>query len=517
MGIFGPPDVEKMEVKRNVGGLIKALRYKKNDVRKAAAAALGKIGDARAVEPLIATLKDKYFKLRQTAAWALGYIGDARAVEPLIAVLKDEEKDLDLQWAAAWALERLGWKPDQGENGAWYWIAKRDWEKTVALGFSAVEPLISVLKGADVDGDARQAAASALGKIGDTRALEPLIAALKNVINGVRQAAAEALGNIGDARALEPLIAVLKKKEADWEEKYSYVRPAAARALGNIRDSRALGSLITALKDGNKSVRQAAVGALEQLGWKPDQGEDGAWYWIAKRDWRNAVALGPPAVEPFITVLKDEDLNICQAAAVALGKIGNGWALEPLIAALKDGRDDMRLAAADAIVKFGAYAVEPLIAVLKNKGEEWDMRLAAADAMVKIDDTRAQEPLIAILIDKTLYTSHDAARALGQLGWKPDQGEAGARYWTFMGDYEKAAALGALAVEPLIAVLKDEDWHTRQAAAVALVGIYRAGTLDEPSKKRILAVRHEIVQPHHDLIPVCLPHEDSGIGLDFPL
>jgi len=117
-----------------------------------------------------------------------------------------------------------------------------------------------------------------------------------------------------------------------------------------------------------------------------------------------------------------------------------------------------------------------------------------------------------------LNTQDVAAGALRQLGWKPDQGEAGAWYWTFEGDYKKAAALGALAVEPLIGVLKREkDLHARQAAAAALIGIYRAGTLDEPSKKRILTVRQDIVQPHHDMIPVCLPHEDYGIGLDFPL
>jgi len=447
MGIFGPPNVEKMEVKRNVGGLIKALRHEKHDVRQAAARALGRIGDARAVEPLIAALKDKYFKLRETAAWALGYIGDARAVEPLIAVLKDKEKGLDLRQAAAWALEQLGWKPDQGEDGAWYWIVRRDWEKAVALGFPAVEPLIAVLKDAYEDGDVRQAAAGALGKIGDARALEPLIAALKDGSSGVRQAVAEALGKIGDVRALEPLIAVLKKKGADWEEKYSYVRPAAARALGNIRDSRALESLITALKDGNKNVRQAAAGALEQLGWNPDQGEDGAWYWIAKRDWRKAVALRSQAVEPFIAVLKDEDLDVCQAAAVALGKIGNSRALEPLIASLKDGRNDMRLAAADAIVKLGACAVEPLIAVLKKKEEERHMRLAAIDVIVKIDDIRAIEPLIAVLEDMDQYERSAAV--------------------------ERIVKIGAHAVKPLIAVLRAEGKGAiaYQAAADAIVKI----------------------------------------------
>jgi HEAT repeat protein len=50
----------------------------------------------------------------------------------------------------------------------------------------------------------RQAAAEALGQIGDTSAVEPLIAALRDASLGVRRAAADALGQIGDRRALEP-------------------------------------------------------------------------------------------------------------------------------------------------------------------------------------------------------------------------------------------------------------------------------------------------------------------------
>ena len=60
MGIFDlfKPNVEKLEKKKDVHGLIKALRYKKDewdedDVRRSAADALGKIKDERAVEPLI--------------------------------------------------------------------------------------------------------------------------------------------------------------------------------------------------------------------------------------------------------------------------------------------------------------------------------------------------------------------------------------------------------------------------------------------------------------------------------
>jgi HEAT repeat protein len=64
MGLFGPPNIEKMKAKRDVEGLIKALAYKSGyiceefEVRKAAADALGQIGDIRAIQPLYYALHD---------------------------------------------------------------------------------------------------------------------------------------------------------------------------------------------------------------------------------------------------------------------------------------------------------------------------------------------------------------------------------------------------------------------------------------------------------------------------
>ncbi|HEX9697363.1 MAG TPA: HEAT repeat domain-containing protein [Actinomycetota bacterium] len=71
-----PPNVEDLEATRDVEGLIKALGHKKrSDLRRAAAEALGKLGDARAVEPLIAALADKSGPARETAAEALNRLG----------------------------------------------------------------------------------------------------------------------------------------------------------------------------------------------------------------------------------------------------------------------------------------------------------------------------------------------------------------------------------------------------------------------------------------------------------
>ena len=80
----------------------------------------------------------------------------------------------------------------------------------------------------------RRWAAEALGKIGDPRAVEPLIPLLKpgNYI----ETTIIALGEIGDRRAVMPLIEYLNNSTINDSEE----EEAAARALGKIGDPRAV-------------------------------------------------------------------------------------------------------------------------------------------------------------------------------------------------------------------------------------------------------------------------------------
>ena len=309
MGLFGPPNVEKMRAKGNVMGLIKALGYQKDwQTGLAAASALGELKDGRAVEPLVAVLKDGYYLQRETAARALGEIGDARAVAPLVAVLGDDystvrgaasqalvrigahaveplvaalkDSDSDVRVAAAQGLAGIGLPPDL-RTQAWHAVILGDWERAIALGSVAVEPFFAALR--DSDEDVRKAAAQGLAGIGlspDPRALalhavilgeweraialgsvavEPLVAALKDGHYPQRAAAARALGEIGDARAVEPLVAALK--DSSW-----HVRKAAAQALGEIGDARAVKPLVPLLKDSSSYVQEAAAQALVRIG-----------------------------------------------------------------------------------------------------------------------------------------------------------------------------------------------------------------------------------------------------------
>jgi HEAT repeat protein len=412
----------------------------------------------------------KDWNVRKAAAGALAKIGDARAVESLIAALKDEA--YYVRQTAAEALGKIGWKPEKSEAGALYLIARGKWDQCVKIGAPAVEPLIAALKDGDLD--VRLGATAALAKIG-APAVEPLIAALKDGDLDVRLGATAALAKIG-APAVEPLIAALK--DGDWN-----VRQAAAGALGEI-GAPAVEPLIAALKDGDWWVRGAAAKALRKIGWKPDKSEAGAHYLIAQGKWDECVKIGAPAVEPLIAAFKDGDLDVRRAAAGALGAIGDARAVEPLIAALKDG--------------------------------DFDVRWAAARALGEIGDARAVEPLIAALKDEVSHRRWAAAEALGKIGWKPDKSEAGAHYLIAQRKWDECVKIGAPAVEPLIAALKDRGSGVRKAAAEALVRLCREGGLGAAQRQLILGQRNAISEPHCDSF-TCNFHADGGIGVPFPL
>jgi hypothetical protein len=225
----------------------------------------------------------------------------------------------------------------------------------------AVEPLVAVLK--DVDYGVRENAAKALGK----DAVEPLIATLKDPDPNARISAAKALAEIGP-EAVEPLIAALEDPNPD-------ARFLAADALGKIKDPRAVEPLVAVLKDADYGVRENA-----------------------------AKALGKDAVEPLIATLKDPDSSVRQNAAEALGNIkdpgfpafGFTAAVKPLAAALKDSDSNVRKSAAKALGEIkDPDAVEPLIAALKDPDSY--VQKSAANALVKIEDPRGVRAALALL------------------------------------------------------------------------------------------------------------------------
>jgi HEAT repeat protein len=501
MGLFGPPNVEKLKAKGDITGLTKALSYRKGywasrppsqikylsgkaldlyhkdgQVRKQAAIALGQIGGTHAIEALVEAIRDSWVReaavvalvkigapavealslslndnlslVRINAAKALGQIKDERAIDPLITLLKDT--DLGVRIEAAQALEKLGWQPGRDENGAVYWAGLQRWERCVEIGSPALEALLTMLSGSN-DWQLRIKVINALGQIGDQGAVEALTAILKQNDWNLSQAAATALGQIGShlaefslrPRIVEALIAALKEGRGNSQE----LHKVAAAALGQIGDPGAIEALKTALKDKSSAIRLAAAEGLEKLDWQPAQDEAGAAYWATREKWDQCLAMGAAAVPALITTLTyAESLTAKSGAANALGEIGDPHAIVPLVGVfVYHSNDIVGEAAKAALVKFGAPAVPKLVSALGD--ENGGYRTAAGATLVKIG-LPAVDPLIGELYNR-------------RPGGRPSTiGERGAQ-----GAEEALFRIGEPAVNGLVVALFSPHIWVRAAAA----------------------------------------------------
>ena len=271
------PDIEKLRRKRDVSGLIRALRYQSYEVIDPAADALAELRESAAVEPLVGALRRR----RLTGGGrhvivALGELGDSRAVGPLLEVLReqpflsDDERNL-----AASALAKLGdhraLEPlmillEESQT------AGEVLDAIASFGETAVEPLIRVL----VAGRRNSAykAPAILATIGDKRAVEPLISVLGYFEGPI---AASALARIGDQQAIRPILhQLLKCQEEDHSiAQVNYVSPVFERALGFARPLAALGdegisALIAAKNNDYVTVKKAAEHVLKEAGYQSD-------------------------------------------------------------------------------------------------------------------------------------------------------------------------------------------------------------------------------------------------------
>lgn len=198
----------------------------------------------------------------------------------------------------------------------------------------------------DPDWVVRREAVITLGEMGDERCVEPLAKALRDGDWQVREVAIEAMGQVGSP-AVDTLLRLLR----DWD-----VRKYAILSLGKIRDERVLDPLMLQLR--NDEFKDDAINAL--------------------------VELGEPSVPKLIAALKDRDETVRKSAVLALGRIKNSDAIDPLIQMLSD--------------------------------QDWFTRLTAAAALESIGDERGREAIKPLLKDPDMVVKMRVERILAK--WK---------------------------------------------------------------------------------------------------
>ena len=202
--------------------------------------------------------------------------------------------------------------------------------------------------------------------------------------------------------------------------------------------------LIHALNDDAENVRREAMMALERIG-----------------DSR--------ATEPLIQQLQNPDITIQEEAITALGRIGDKKAVSPLIQTLNNQHIGIRWKAAEALGKIGdPKATEPLIQTLQDPDKT--IQEEAITALGRIRDKKAVSPLIQTLNSQHIGIRSRSAEALGKIG----DPKATEPLIQTLQDPDKTiqeeaiTALGRIALDPLIQDLRGDDQNLRDSAIIAL-------------------------------------------------
>ncbi len=465
---------------KSLGRRIILTRRAKNpepQTRERAVEELGEIGDPRDFDLIASALHDDVVTVRKSAAHALAKMGDHRAVKSLSDVLVDptmrgswqtevilalealhdpvavnacvasmSSKDVAVRRAAAAALGNFGATEaaealvkafEDGDNG----VVREAIRAVTKIGQPAVPTLIRILE--QGWGNAKAAAAEALGAIGDPRAVPTLIAALKDKDSYLQIAVAKALSKFDDPRVVGPLAEALEetsiaafyygvREEAELglvrmgkralkplidllRNPHGKSRPFIAAMLGQISDPHSRDALMDASRDPDPEVRKAVVKSLmtgfpdrglevalaalddpdfyvrnvaadllTKANWQPDSQANRALYLAAMGRHRQIPELvGAEGVPILLKGLRDANAAVRRNAAIALGRCRDPQLLESLRTAAMDERDtEVQRALVDAIQTHGAAGIESLVFLLE--GGDWPMRRLAGMALASL-------------------------------------------------------------------------------------------------------------------------------------
>ena len=311
-------------------------------------------------DELIAVLKsgEATRKDKADACRLLSFIATKKAVPALAGLLADEE----LNHMARYALEPI---PDRAVDDA----------LLDALGKLKGKPLVGVI--------------GSIGVRGERRAVKPLAKMLKSSDAMVAQAAARALGNIGDAAAAKALSGAL------------------AGAVGDAKLTVCEGMLRCAESLGGKE----AAGIYDQLRKlkAPHQARAGGL--------RGAILTRKDGLDLLKEYLKSKDYILFSAAVQASGEMPGAKVIAALTNQLAKLSSDNQILILGTLAVRGDAAAIPAIAKAAESGDK-AVRIAAIEAMPPIGDASAVPALVELLDDPDADIAQAAQANLAAMSGK---------------------------------------------------------------------------------------------------
>lgn len=360
--------------------------------------ALVRIGEPAAAPRIVPLLDDVV--MAGAAADALGQLGDEDAIAPLVAALERPDAPTVAIVDALVTIHHQ-YELTSGAGGHVEDLVRRattpratdrllaDVQRSSGVHLRNVVTVLGWLRGEGTE----RALAHLLGKASVNHEVvealvrfgSPMVDLLTEQLASpdleTRRAAVTALGRIGDRRAVGALVGVLAAGERDL-----FVSVAAA--LARLGDGRAFEPLLELLGDADVAVRQAAVGALN--------------------------SIGDPATAPRVArLLDDPDRNVRESAVRIAGYFGYPACAEQLLARGADPDEGVRAAAMEHLPYLDDPRV-PLLLFSTVSADTPRVRAAAAHALACVDAPGVSEALHTALQDTDAWVRYFAAQSIGR-------------------------------------------------------------------------------------------------------
>jgi len=501
--------------------LVEKLNDSNPSIQHAAAISLGRYGRAEAIEELIKPkiFRSTYHQIRWAAVAAVGRLGDYRVVDHLLKAVEDPEwivrtqaitelmakvkdiiarKDIRLtrilihmfsldneeivnlatEGFQEMGPESLHWLHDALHNPSPNIRSKA--ARTLGLmGSRGSTPyLLDMLQ--DEDAAVRASACEALGRIGDKISIEPLVLMIQDNVEKVQDQALAAIARFGK-KATVPLLNALTR------ERDKFALRAFLKCLGRIGDPKSVSALISYLRSSYFIVRQSAVSALIQFG--P----------TVTRLLLPTLSYNASDIDCLKKDACDQEHPELQMRAIkALGGLEDHRAVACLKELVDTGLPDVQEAASQALFQIGCSAWGRCCAlkvlsevgdsslvpdILPSLGDDSDnVRFEAVRALGRLGGATAVQHLVRITRkDDRDFIRREAVRFLRTAG----QGQANILAMALRGlkdssrgvRVESARLLGgfqdAKSILPLLKAMADPHWSVRESAEIALLNFGR--------------------------------------------
>ena len=462
----------------------KIFRSTAANIRQAAVAAVGKLGDYRVIDYLLKAVEDPEWIVRTQAVTELmGKVQeildhrDVRLIHILIHMLSLENEEI-----VGLAVE--GFKEFGADSLPALHEALNNSSPLIrsnvarALGKLKSRQSVPYLMGLlqDSEWQVRASATEALGMIGDKAGIEALVLKIQDNVGKVQEKAAGAIIRFGKLATM-PLLNALSR------ERDKFALRAILLALGKIGDPKSVPSLIGHLRSSYFIVRQAAVTALIRFG-------------------PSVINLLLPTLSfncsDIEILLKDAadrlhpELQI--RAIKAIGGLEDHRAVKLLKGIVDDGLPDVQEAAMQALAQIGcaAWGRCCAIKVLAEVGDSTlacqiarslkddsdNVRFEVVRALGKRDGPEAVKLLMGLVKkDRSDFIRAEAIRALRTIG----AGQAGVLETALHGLKDRSREVQSLSARllglfhdkksilPLLKTMADPHWSVRESAENALM------------------------------------------------